>query len=306
MSSVPGFSVALWSFDPPHADPEGLAAAGVVSIEAGPAFILGREPEAARRLAGAYRDRGIRLRSVHAPFDAELLLSQTDEDTRRAAVRLHRCIFEEAAELGFSTIVVHPGGDVDDATRAAAWECCRRSLEDLLPAAESCGLRIAVENLLPGGLGGDYDGLCALIEGLDSPMAGYCFDTGHAHVAGDVAGAYTRFARRLFGIHMHDNDGTSDMHLQPPYGTIAWPDLLAAMEETPFDDEITLETTPWRWAGYGWMLRELDALFRNGGRPAHSRGPGGRDYDLVCPRCGHYAFPSNLGPPSCHCDGAAL
>lgn len=305
MRPVPGLSVALWSFDPPHRHPEGLAAAGVVSIEAGPDFILGRDPAAARQLADAYRTRGVRLRSVHAPFDAENLLSQVDAQKRRTAVEVHRRLFEGAAELGFSTIVVHPGGEVDEAGRAAAWECCRRSLEELLPDAESRGLRIALENLLPGGLGSDHDGLCALVEGFDSPAVGYCFDTGHAHVAGDVAGGYRRFAARLFSVHMHDNDGTRDMHLQPPYGTIPWPDLLAAMIEAPFDDEITLEMAPWRWAGYGWMLRELAALFRNGGRPAHLPGPGGRDYDIVCPRCGHYAYPSN-GGAFCFCDRAAL
>ena len=134
---------------------------------------------------------------------------------------------------------------------------------------------------------------------------GYCFDTGHAHVVGDVVACYRRFAGRLFNLHLHDNDGTRDMHLQPPYGTIPWPDLLAAIDEAPFDDEITLEMVPWRWAGYGWMLRELEALFRNAGRPARLPGPGGRDYDLVCPRCGHYTYPADDNRLFCHCHHAS-
>jgi len=30
----------------------------------------------------------------------------------------------------------------------------------------------------------------------------------------------------IFNFHIHDNDGTRDMHLQPPYGSIDWEEFI--------------------------------------------------------------------------------
>ncbi len=53
----------------------------------------------------------------------------------------------------------------------------------------------------------------------------FCFDIGHAHIMEGVEPAFQAMADRIRSTHIHDNDGTKDIHLFPTLsagGTVDW------------------------------------------------------------------------------------
>ena len=104
----------------------------------------------------------------------------------------------------------------------------------------------------------------------------------------------------IITFHLADNDGTRDMHLQPPYGTIPWDDFLSVFRTMDFpcpsdpvradgrqESPIVVEARPWQGDGYGQLIREVTALLEGrllkvdiNGMPAK----------VQCLHCGHLRF----------------
>lgn len=189
-------------------------------------------------------------------------LASTDPDERAAAVQYALESIEWARRAGATRVVVHLGqvGDQDgmfeeefrmrrlfDSGRgdsaefkelreraiarrraiAEAHVCeARRSLLELVRAAEPHGITIGVENRyhyheIP--LPGEYD---VLLEGLAPEQAGYWHDTGHAEVLHRLGfeDRHTWLARhghRAVGAHLHDVLGIGD-HRAPGDGDVEW------------------------------------------------------------------------------------
>lgn len=129
--------------------------------------------------------------------------------------------------------------------KALYLERLKRSLEQLLPAAEAADVRLGLENRfhyheLPGYL--DFGFLFDEFEG--SPV-GYWHDVGHAHAQEALGmipegGLLEMYEDALIGIHLHDALGIDD-HLPPGAGEIDFeslrpyirPDTLLVLELKP-------------------------------------------------------------------------
>ena len=70
----------------------------------------------------------------------------------------------------------------------------------------------------------------------------FVFDVGHAHIGGGVEQEFEIMKERIRSTHVHDNDGTRDIHLFPlnsDGGTVDWKaksslDVAAALPMSPF------------------------------------------------------------------------
>ena len=93
-------------------------------------------------------------------------------------------------------------------------------------------------------------------------------DVGHCNLHGkDPAAMIRHFGHRLHHLHLHDNDGRSDLHLPPGVGTIDWASVIRALKEVGYDGTITLEIgSPDR--DYVLLaMKKIQALWaRSGGR----------------------------------------
>ena len=70
-------------------------------------------------------------------------------------------------------------------------------------------------------------------------------DIGHANlgVEKNTAPAYLKlFGKRIKHIHMHDNDGRRDQHLELGKGNIDWKGIVVLLKKSGYDKTITLET----------------------------------------------------------------
>lgn len=145
-----------------------------------------------------------------------------------------------AALLGVPWVVFHPCGDCRD-ERTLALNA--RAYAHLAALAAELGTGIALENMSRPE-SGPTDGatLARLVDALDSPAVGACWDTGHAHIAGvDQVESLRALGGRLKALHVQDNDAHTDAHTAPFFGTIDWDALMGALRETGYAGPFTFE-----------------------------------------------------------------
>lgn len=178
---------------------------------------------------------------AHAFFYGGRGALSAEEIARREG--LIRRSIEAASLLGVPWIVVHPVHG-KDAQGLAREQVRRMNVEYLRPYAAfaaECGIGIAIENMFSGNFH-TADELLELIDDLESPAAGICWDTGHANLTQqDQPAAILRMGRRLKALHINDNRGKQDDHMVPYLGDIRWPEIVAALRESGYEGDFTYE-----------------------------------------------------------------
>ncbi|MCX6551577.1 MAG: sugar phosphate isomerase/epimerase, partial [Acidobacteria bacterium] len=181
----------------------------------------------------------LRLHAVHAPVTerfegrrwvAPFNNASPDAGIRERAVQEARAALEIARRVPVSVLVVHLG--LPDSWLTAptdnSREAARRSVEEIVAAADPLGVRVALE-IIPNALA-TAESLVSLVEDeLDLPDLGICLDFGHAHIMGHVLEAIETVSGTLIAAHVHDNHGRKDEHLPPFEGTIGWPGAVMAL-----------------------------------------------------------------------------
>ena len=196
----------------------------------------------ARVLVPAAHRLGLKV-SLHGPPGGDI--SAVEDETRAAAIAAHRQALTLIAPLTSDFVyVIHPETACpprqpgDDQARE---RMCRESLAELVPLARQCGARLAIENMRhradnPNRTGMYTDQLMSIIRDLDSQTVGICFDVGHAYIS-EKEGLYPTFARnasRIIHIHLADNHGVDDEHLEPGEGGINWPRFCQGVQSSGF------------------------------------------------------------------------
>ena len=187
--------------------------------------------------------------TFHGPF-MDLAPGAVDETIRNAtAQRLQRTL-ELVPLFDPGSVVFHAGYDANRyhelredwlASSVATWE-------PLSKMAEAIGVAIHLENVYEQ----TPEMILNLLEKISSEYLGFCLDMGHMNVFGkvplsewlDALGPY------LKEVHLHDNDGLSDMHGPIGSGTAPFEDLFQYLQDKKMRPLITLEPheeeTLWR------------------------------------------------------------
>ena len=199
---------------------------------------------------------GMTARFAHGPMFYPFDFGRTDGREWDEAIRIGLRL---AAKCGVTDYVIHPGTVVDEDLRYrpdASLERNRAYLAPYVALGAKLGVRIALENgvcqpwdedppvfrdVSPG-----FEELIALTDGFNEEygkeVCGICFDFGHAHLAHcDIPAAIRRVGRRLRVTHVHDNDGSGDLHRPVGEGTIDWQSAVRALKEIGYDEELSLE-----------------------------------------------------------------
>ena len=178
--------------------------------------------------------------TFHAPY---LDMSPGTPDLKIRAVVIERMnqMMDLAKIAGPSAIVVHGGydkwrfdGNMD------MW--LNNSLEvwpAIVGRAGKIGTRLAMENVfddIP-------EPITRLLDAIDSPHFGHCFDVGHFRLFSKVTMEqwFIQLGKRVIEVHIHDNNGGRDEHLPPGDGDIDFTKFFELLRNCSQDVIYTIE-----------------------------------------------------------------
>ena len=207
---------------------------------------------------------GIRIHQMHMPYPNYVPGAQDGlNDYLKNVVAVKS--MEICAFFGCRYIVVHGfklayylGSEEQE------WEQTERFLVSLAPMAKEMGITMCIENLYESIGGHIVEGpgcdVRRAVERIDrmndryhAEVLGFCFDTGHANLVGiDFESFITALGHRLKVLHIHDNDGRSDLHQIPFTFTRTrenkpstdWEGFVRGLRNIRFDKVLSFETAP--------------------------------------------------------------
>lgn len=198
---------------------------------------------------------------VHAPFH-DVNLASLNPLMRRASVKQLRECIEFANDVGSKLVVVHPGQLSKDYPKAMLKQSCLNlvdSINGVIPSVEKLDMILALENQHDGSAYGvisfpeDY---IEIIEELDSPYVKGAFDVGHANTFKiDLEAGLMKISDYLVNIHIHDNDGKSDLHLPVGEGIIDFRGVLRALKNLNYKGPLIIENKT-----FGDAIKSRDRL----------------------------------------------
>jgi sugar phosphate isomerase/epimerase len=167
--------------------------------------------------------------SLHAPF-MDLNPGAVDPMVRSVTQVRFRQLLNAAAILKPRAIVFHAAYD--------RWRYSGKTdvwldnsidvWQKVMDMASKIGVRVAVENVFDE----EPEALRQLIEKINDPNFGFCFDTGHFNLFSTrtLEQWFTALGRHLVEVHLHDNDGKADSHWAVGRGNIDFPTFFRLMK----------------------------------------------------------------------------
>ncbi len=155
---------------------------------------------------------------------------------------IHKRAYDDVfrmAKLWDCPVAVHPITFPVYTDESYIEEYVRMNIEYFKMLSEIAGkynVKIAAENLFDvAELATHYcrkpEVLKAIVDGVNSENLGVCVDTGHANVSGVNPCEFLRvFKDKVYGLHIHDNNGKADQHKIPTLGNINWGEFLKALK----------------------------------------------------------------------------
>ena len=155
-----------------------------------------------------------------------------------------RCI-DVCRILGIKYLVVHPIYKHEDGSFIMDDEefvkVNAEAIKPLLEYAEKQDVILLSENILWGS-SIKATAISALVEAVDSPYFGWCYDTGHANVHHISCRELLKCKIPPISLHIQDNHGTyADEHLMPGDGDIDWKEFLDVLKAIDYKGEMVLE-----------------------------------------------------------------
>ncbi len=188
-------------------------------------------------LAAWFAGSEVKLHSIHLPMyrdetwgksgpQSRLSITETDKGRRIEAVDEIKRALEIAENIPCTYAILHVG-TTDEIYSPKKMDAALWSVEHLRLFGRNRGVSLLLENT-PNELS-TPENLNWLAHEMRFPDLGFCFDAGHARMAGDPVAAWEQMAPLVRSTHLHDNDGFKDEHLFPGEGSIDWEALHKAM-----------------------------------------------------------------------------
>ena len=169
------------------------------------------------------------------------------EEERRAQRIEHtsQCL-KIAQVLECSNISIPPGGPLGTGTRNEALALFHRGLEQVIPLAESLGVKLLIEPE-PDLLIERTSEFKEFIKDVHSSAVGLNFDIGHFFCAGeDPAAAFEELFQWIGHVHVEDIAPTREHnHLIAGHGAISFSEIFATMKRLGYKGDMSLELYPY-------------------------------------------------------------
>jgi sugar phosphate isomerase/epimerase len=195
-----------------------------------------------------FRDSKLKLHALHSPLysddvggrsgpNAVLDITAKLKARRMEVVDEIKRALELAEAVPFRYLIQHIGvvGEEWDERR---WDSAFSSLDELRMFAGQRGVEVLLENI-PNA----FSSASRLNDflGMTHLKLGYCFDVGHAHMGDGVTAEFELMKTRIRSTHLHDNNGTDDLHLLPGQGSVDWHKTMRLLNSRPAQYPAVLE-----------------------------------------------------------------
>lgn len=191
----------------------------------------------------ATKNSGLEISQVHGAWPTD---DSTPEKRAEGQKYLRQSLYG-CYLLGSKHLVIHPpmpyGWSSEDDPDFVE-EIAVQRMKDLMPDCEKYGVTLCLENMpMKAHRISVMPKIVEAVKKVDSKNVGVCLDTGHCNVFGHDLGEAVRIAAPYLRVlHIHDNDGSNDLHRLPYLGTANWASFTTALAEIGFSGSLSLET----------------------------------------------------------------
>jgi sugar phosphate isomerase/epimerase len=179
--------------------------------------------------------------TVHCPFDPSSHISNPKDEQRKLAIAELKLSIDHAADIGAVGFVQHPGSKIFAYDKRSE-ELNNDALLHLIDYSNSRGIKLGIENMPPNvgflSTPAEFDEFVKN-NNLDLYIV---FDTGHANMARNMDDFIRKYAARFMQIHVTDNDGKKDGHLNIGEGTIDWNKMIKDLRKYGFTGSYVIES----------------------------------------------------------------
>lgn len=161
-----------------------------------------------------------------------------------------------AGKIGIPSITLHAGFESVLMSREEYMTKSAEVFRGLIPYAEKYGTKLLIENTgwkVDGVHLSTADDLNELLDRIDHPLFGVCWDTGHANLCDlNQYDELMKFGPRLQGMHIHDNFGgkqtpNCDLHQYPFYGNVNFDAVIQALLDLGYQGTFNFEVDSPVW-----------------------------------------------------------
>lgn len=156
-----------------------------------------------------------------------------ESEIGNAMVNRYKKDLDDVHELGIDLVVMHL---TSKSEAPGPNEIGLKRLQEIADYANSLNMRIAFENTKIKGY------LEYVITNINRDNVGVCLDIGHSHAHFNDDFNFELFKDKIFAIHVHDNDGTSDQHLIPGDGNIDWNYYIEGLKKANYKASVSIES----------------------------------------------------------------
>ena len=178
--------------------------------------------------------------TIHGPF-MDLSPGGVDSMVRKATVKRFSQALDAASHFHPGALVLHGGYNrwYFNGNRKLWLERSLLTWEPILKKASKLKIPIAIENVFEE----EPDTLRDLMEGLDDPFFGICFDAGHFHLFSRVSMKewFDTLGKYFIELHLHDNNKSNDDHLPMGEGTINFDEFFHLLQQYSIKPIYTIE-----------------------------------------------------------------
>jgi len=182
--------------------------------------------------------------SVHAPF-SDINIAAFDNIIREAILRRIENSIRLSSSLEISALVLHPGANtvIEYFNPGESWKRNIESLKRLSMYSEEYGVPMMIENVPD-----PHPFLMKSIRDFERFFEEtlfeikIVFDVAHANLRGEIEGFLEVFKDRIGHIHVSDNNGKFDEHLEIGGGGINWSEVMRLIKLSGFKGWIVIES----------------------------------------------------------------
>lgn len=193
--------------------------------------------------------KGVTL-SLHLPY--KINPADDMKHIKIANIEYYKRCFDLASKLEAKWITTHLGYAIG----VPSWDWLRgdglKKLQEFMliirEVSKTYGVTLAFENVTSQPFNSDFVSLGDRVSDfreLYANLGNYdfklCLDVGHANISNNLDEYIFNFSENIVGLHIHDNDKSSDGHLIPSAGCVNWQMLINHLKEVDFKGPLNVE-----------------------------------------------------------------